>query len=415
MNESHPEYGSNIVYDRKSYLRRIEPFLGKPVIKVITGLRRSGKSCFLRQVVQRLKERHGAVDADIIVIDKESLEFQEIRTAEDLHEHVRNRRRSAKGRACLLVDEVQEIEQWERAIVSLAKPGDMDIVLTGSNAHMLSSELATLLSGRYVEFPIYTLSLAEFIQFRGDRAGAVEEEFGLYLRYGGFPALHLFDFTDETVYQYVSAVYSTILLKDIVRRYEIRNVPLLEGIGRYLCDNIGNLLTANRIARYLRSQRLKIGVETVQAYLGYFEDAQMVSKVPRFDIKGKRHFEINDKYYLNELGLRHSVLGFREGDIGGFLENLVFLDLKRRGYRVSVGKLGQAEVDFVATRENERVYVQVAYLLERPETVKREVDPLLAIQDNYPKYLVTMDRHFGQDIRGVRRIHLRDFLLREDM
>jgi predicted AAA+ superfamily ATPase len=402
------------VHTRNEYLDRIDPFLGKPVIKVITGLRRSGKSCFLRQIVQRLQERHGAVAADMILVDKESLEFQDLRTAQDLNAFVRQRRPKCKGKPCLLVDEVQEIAEWEKAIVSLAKPGDMDIVITGSNAHMLSSELATLLSGRYIEFPIQTLSFPEFMEFRADKAGSAEDEFGLYLRYGGFPALHLFDLLDETVYQYVSAVYSTILLKDIVRRYDIRNVPLLENIGRYLFDNIGNLVSANRIAMYLRSQRLRIGVETVQAYIGHFADAQLFSKVSRFDIEGKRHLEINDKYYLNELGLRHAILGFREGDIGAFLENLVFLDLKRRGYRVSVGKLGTAEVDFVATRERERIYVQVAYLLERPETVDRETRPLMAIEDNYPKYLVTLDRHFGNDIKGIRRLHAQDFLLRRD-
>lgn len=400
------------MHNRNEYLDRVEPFLGKPVIKVITGLRRSGKSCFLHQIVERLKERHGARDADITLIDKESLEFDSVRTASDLNAFVRQRRRQTKRRAYLLVDEVQEIAGWEKAIVSLAKPGDLDIVITGSNAHMLSSELATLLSGRYIEFPIHTLSLAEFLEFRGGKAGSLDEEFRLYLRYGGFPALHLFDLTDESVYQYVSAVYSTILLKDIVRRYDIRNVPLLENIGRYLLDNIGNLVSANGIARYLRSQHLKVGVETVQAYIAHFADAHVVSKVPRFDIRGKRHLEINDKYYLNDLGLRHAVLGFREGDIGGFIENLVFLDLKRRGYRVSVGKLGAAEVDFVATRERERFYVQVAYLLDRRETVDRETTPLMAIEDNYPKYLVTMDRHFGDDIHGIQRMHLQDFLLR---
>jgi len=402
------------MYERNGYLDRIDSFLGKPVIKVITGLRRSGKSCFLEQIVQRLKDRHGAVSADIIVIDKESLEFDEIRTARDLNGFIKQRRRQAKGRPYLLVDEVQEIADWEKAIVSLAKSGDMDIIITGSNAHMLSSELATLLSGRYIEFPIHTLSFGEFLQFRGDKAGTKDEEFRLYLRYGGFPALHLFDLTDEVAYQYISAVYSTILLKDIVRRYDIRNVPLLENIGRYLFDNVGNLVSANRIAMYLRSQHLKVGVETVQAYIGHFSDAHIVTRVPRFDIEGKRHLEINDKYYLNELGLRHAVLGFREGDIGGFLENLVFLDLKRRGYRVSVGKLRTAEVDFVATRENERLYIQVAYLLEQRETVKREIGPLMAIKDNYPKYLITLDRHFGDDIEGIHRLHLQDFLLRRE-
>jgi predicted AAA+ superfamily ATPase len=399
---------------RNSYLDHIAPFIGKPVIKVITGLRRSGKSCLLRQIAQRLLEQHNVEPRDILLVDKESLDFQDLRTANDLHTFVKQRRGRSKRRFYLFVDEVQEIEEWERAIVSLAKPEDMDLFITGSNAHMLSSELATLLSGRYVEFPVQTLGFPEFLAFRGGKAGATDREFDLYLRYGGFPALHLFDLADETVYQYVSAVYNTILLKDIVRRYEIRNVPLLENIGRYLFDSLGHLVSANRIAQYLRSQRLQVGVETIQAYLGHFTDARIVTRVPRFDIEGKRHLEINDKYYLNELGLRHALLGFREGDIGAFLENLVFLDLARRGYRVSMGKLRAAEIDFVATRERERIYIQVAYLLERPETVARETAPLLAIKDNYPKYLITLDRHFGDDLQGIHRLNLVEFLQRRE-
>lgn len=397
---------------RNTYLNRIEPFLGKPVIKVITGLRRSGKSCFLQMIRQRLCARHGVAASDIIAIDKESLDFDAITTARDLNDFVRKQRQRARGKPCLLVDEIQEIAGWEKAVASLAKPGDMDIIITGSNAHMLSSELATLLSGRYVEFPIHTLSFEEFLEFRAAKAGTRDEEFRRYLRYGGFPALHLFDLNDEMVYQYISAIYSTILLKDIVRRYDIRNVPLLENIGRYLFANIGSLVSAHRIAQYLRAQHLKVGVETVQAYIGHFVDAHIVTKAPRFDIQGKRYLEINDKYYLNELGLRHAVLGFREGDIAGFLENLVFLDLKRRGYRVAVGKLGSAEVDFVAMREREKIYIQVAYLLDRQETVKREIAPLMAIGDNYPKWLITLDRDFGDDIEGIQRLNLQDFLLR---
>lgn len=402
------------MYSRNSYLNRIEPFLGKPIIKVITGLRRSGKSCFLQMIIKRLRDRHVLAASHIIAIDKESFDFDFIVTARDLNDFVKKQRQRARGKTCLLVDEIQEISDWEKAIASLAKPGDMDIIITGSNAHMLSSELATLLSGRYVEFPIQTLSFGEFLEFRAGKTGSRDEEFRLYLRYGGFPALHLFDLNDETVYQYISAIYNTILLKDIVRRYDIRNVPLLENIGRYLFANIGSLVSANRIAQYLRSQHLKVGVETVQAYIGHFVDARIVTKVPRFDVQGKRHLEINDKYYLNELGLRHAVLGFREGDIAGFLENLVFLDLKRRGYDVAVGKLGSAEVDFVATREREKLYIQVAYLLARQETVKREIAPLMAIEDNYPKWLVTLDRDFGDDIEGIHRLNLQDFLLRQE-
>jgi predicted AAA+ superfamily ATPase len=389
--------------------------MGKPVVKVITGLRRAGKSCFLKQIMEWLKISRGVPASRILFVDKESLEFEKVAAAKDLYALAAGHRRHAsRGKIYLFVDEIQEISDWEKAVAALAARSDMDIIITGSNAHLFSSELATRLSGRYIEFPVYTLDFAEFLQFRGKDARAADVEFRNYLRFGGFPALHHFDLNEEVVYQYINAVYNTVLLKDIVRRHQIRQVSLLENIGRFAFDNIGNLFSANRVSDYLRSQRLKIGVDTVQNYLRCFLDAQILYKASRFDVKGKRHLEIGEKYYLGEIGLRHAILGYREGDISALLENLVFLALKKRGYRVSVGKTGDREVDFVAERERELIYVQVAYLLADSRVVGREIAPLLAIDDNYPKFILSMDRNFGEDIKGIHRVNLIDFLLDPD-
>ena len=398
------------MHKRSLYTDRISPFLGKPVVKVITGMRRVGKSYLLRQIIDQL-HAEGVAPANILYVDKESLDFEHIRTYRDLNALAKEAFEPRPGQKFLLVDEVQEIADWEKAIASLGGRGDVDILITGSNAHLFSSELATLLSGRYVEFPVYPLSFGEHLLFRGDRAADAQQEFLSYLRFGGLPAIHHFELEEELVYHYLGAIYDTILLKDIVKRHAVRNVQLLESIARYLFDNIGNVVSAKRIADYLKSQRLKVGVETVQNYLSYFLEALVAHRAQRYDLKGKRLLEIHDKYYLGDIGVRHALLGYREADINGLLENIVFLELRRRGYQVHVGKIGNREVDFVATRESERVYIQVAYLLATKETVDREFGVLMDIPDNYPKMVLSMDTAFGDDLDGIRRVNLVDFLL----
>ena len=398
------------MYTRNIYLDRIKPFLGKPVIKVITGMRRVGKSCLLRQLIASLRES-GIPAERILYIDKESLDFEHIGDYHDLNEAALSAFSGQTAPCYLVVDEVQEIGEWERAITSLAARGDVDVLISGSNAHLLSSELATLISGRYVEFRVYSLGFSEHLTFRGDEAGDNATEFERYLRLGGMPATHHFEQNEELIHQYIGSIYDTILLKDIVKRHSIRNVALLENIARYLCDNIGNTMSAKSIADYLKAQRLRVGVDTVQNYLGYFTEALVAHKVQRYDIKGKRLLEIHEKYYLNDVGIRHALLGYREADIGGILENIVYLELRRRGYDVSIGKFGDREVDFVATRKGEKLYVQVAYLLASPETIAREFGVLQSIPDNYPKLVLSLDTLFGQDMEGIQRLNLIDFLL----
>lgn len=400
------------MYKRNIYLDKIRPFIGKPIIKVITGMRRVGKSCLLRQVINVLKD-DGISPERIFRIDKESLDFEHIKTYSDLNREVLAAFSEKETPCFLIVDEVQEIEEWERAIISLAARGDIDIFISGSNAHLLSSELATLIAGRYIEIPVYSLGFAEHLQFSEKDRSSRQDEFTKFLRMGGMPATYHFERDEELIHQYIGSVYNTILLKDIVKRHSIRNVTLLENIARYLFDNIGNTLSAKRIADYLKAQRLRVGVDTVQNYLGYFTEAQLAHKVLRFDMKGKRHLELHEKYYLNEIGIRHALLGYREADIGGILENIVFIELKRRGYSVSIGKMGEREVDFIATRQNEKIYIQVAYLLASASTIEREFGVLTSIPDNYPKYVLSLDTVFGEDFEGIRRINLIDFLLSE--
>ena len=375
-------------------------------------MRRVGKSCLLRQVIDLLQE-DGVSPERILRIDKESLDFEHIKTYDDLNRTALAAFSGKEAPCYLVVDEVQEIEEWERAIISLAARGDIDILISGSNAHLLSSELATLISGRYIEIPVYSLGFAEHLQFSEQNHTHRQEEFSNFLRMGGMPATYHFERDEELIHQYIGSVYNTILLKDIVKRHAIRNVSLLENIARYLFDNTGNTMSAKRIADYLKAQRLRVGVDTVHNYLGYFTEALLAHKVLRYDMKGKRHLELHEKYYLNDIGIRHALLGYREADIGGILENIVFLELKRRGYSVSVGKLGDREVDFIATRQNEKIYIQVAYLLASPETIEREFGVLKSIPDNYPKYVLSLDTLFGENFDGIQRINLIDFLLSE--
>lgn len=402
------------MYKRIFYINKIYPYLDKPVIKVITGMRRVGKSFFLKMLMEEFRSRDIS-EKRILYINKESLEFDHIQTYRDLFQYVTEIFSGVEEKKYLFVDEIQEIAGWEKAIVSFFSSDSFDIYITGSNAKLLSSDIATLISGRYIEIPLYSLSFQEFLLFRDEKRQSKNEEFSTYLWAGGLPAIHHFDFDREVVYQYISAIFNTILLKDVVQRHNIRNISLLENITRYIFGNVGNIFTAKKVTDYLRSQKLQIGIETVQNYISYLVSTLAVFKVPRYDIRGKRLLEFHEKYYLGDIALRHALLGYREGDISGMLENLVFLELHRRGYRVFVGKIGNKEIDFIAEKENKKIYVQVAYLLVSPETIEREFSVLKSINDNYPKYVISLDTSFGADVSGIRRINMIDFLLENDI
>ncbi|MCP4603595.1 MAG: ATP-binding protein [Proteobacteria bacterium] len=397
------------MHKRNSYISRIEPFIDKPVIKIITGMRRVGKSCFLKLLEESLIER-GIKEKSIISVNLDTIEAEPLLNYKALYGRIKEETPNT-GKTYVMIDEVQECAEWERTVETLFNDPRYDIFITGSNAQMLSSELATKLSGRYVEFPIYSLCFSEYLDFMGLAGEDAHTHFSQFLKTGGLPALHHFDRNEEVIYQYIESLYNTILLKDVIKRHNLRNVSLLENITRYTFDNIGNIFSSKKIADYVKSQRMSVGVETVQNYLAYIVYTYALHKVMRYDIKGKRLLEIHEKYYLGDIGLRHALLGYREGDIAGMLENIVYLELLKRGYKVHIGKLDKFEVDFIAERAGERKYIQVAYLLSERATLEREIKPLKAIKDNYSKLLLTTDTLFGSDIEGIRILNIVDFLL----
>ena len=397
--------------ERTRYFNKIEPFIGKPMIKVISGLRRCGKSTFMKMLIDHLIKK-GTAESNIIYISMELMEFEFINDYKALYKHVKNVLPKNSKKKYLFVDEIQEIPGWEKAVNSIYAENLADIYITGSNSRLFSSEFATLLTGRYIEIPMFTLGFNEFLQFRGT-GKEKEKEFELYLKYGGLPGIHNLDFEDEIVFQYINSIFNTILLKDIVARYSIRDISLLEKITAFVFDNCGSITSSKKIADYLKSQHIKTGVDTVQNYISYLRDAHLVYKMGRFDLKGKRHLELHEKYYTSDVGIRHSVLGYKKNDIAGLLENIVYLELLRRGFTVSAGKFDDLEVDFVASRNDEVIYLQVTYLLASKEVEDREFKPLEKINDNYPKMVLSMDTIWGTNRNGIVRRNIIDFLLDE--
>ncbi len=391
---------------RPHYIERITPFIGGGLIKVITGQRRVGKSYMLFQIMDEIRKRDP--DAAILYINKELHEFQEIRTDRDLMNYLKARE-EAERPVHLFIDEVQEIGGFERALRSLTAGGGYDIYCTGSNATLLSGELATLLSGRYVEIRVYGLSYPEFLRFHD-----LPEEpasFSKYLRYGGLPYLRHLSLEDEIVFDYLINIYHTIVLKDVVARHGIRNVDFLERLTEFLADNVGNLFSAKRISDFLKSQKIRTTPNTVLTYLAYLTDAFFISKVRRSEVGGRKIFEIGEKYYFEDLGLRNTIVGYSPKHIGRLLENVVFGHLQSAGHRVTVGQMGSKEIDFVCDRKGKRRYVQVTYLLADERTHEREFGNLLAVPDNHDKVVLSMDEMAdGGDHKGIRHHHIRTFL-----
>ncbi len=399
------------MYIRKEYLEWMQGYKDTPFVKVLSGMRRVGKSTLLQQFRDWLIQENGVTAEQILFIDLESVEFHRIKEYLQLHEEVKTAFASVVGKKYLFIDEVQEVDGWEKALASLLKTNECDIYITGSNAHLLSSDLATYLAGRYVQMEIYSFSYHEFLAVSGSETHN-DELFQNYLTFGGFPGITMLKTDANTRFRALGDLYSSIVLRDIVARYQIRNVGLLENLISFFFDNIGNPVTAKSIADYLKSQRISVTVDTVQTYIGYLSACYAIHRVKRYDLKGKRFLELNEKHYLGDVGLRHALLGYRSGDIGQLLENIVYLELRRRGYSVAVGKTGELEVDFVAEKSGNKVYVQVAYILGSPETRAREFASLKAVPDSFPKFVVTMDL-LRQNEDGIRHIFLPDFLLGE--
>lgn len=394
---------------RKEYLSHIVSHLNRGMMIFLIGQRRVGKSFMLLQLRDWLIENH--TGSTIVYISKELLEFNHIGNARELYDYV-SPKFSAEGENYLLIDEVQDIEGYEDALRSLHAEDRCQIVATGSNAYIFSSELSTRLGGRYIEIPIYGLSYLEFLVFHG--LGDTDESLNDYLRVGGLPGLRLYDIKDEIlVRDYLQGVYNTIMMRDVVAREKIRNIPFIENLSRFIADNIGKLISNSSIVKFMKSQGEKISEALTSAYIDHLCKALIIKPVARYDIHGKKLFELISKYYFADHGIRNFLCGFNlRGSIEKIMENVVYLHLLELGYAVSVGILRAGEIDFVATRGSRTLYVQVAYLLASEETIDREFGNLARINDNYPKYVVSMDPVSGNlpEYPGIRHVHLREFL-----
>ena len=399
---------------RNLYLEEIKKYINKPIIKVITGMRRSGKSMILKLIQEELKN-DGIDEKNIIYINFESLVFMDIKNFETLYKYIIEKTDNISGKIYILLDEIQEVKGWEKAINSFLVDLDVDIYITGSNANLLSSELATYIAGRYIEIKIYPLSFQEYIDFASENNKktplSIDEYFYQYLNFGGLPGIHIFNYNKEEIYQYLADVYNSILLRDVIARNNIRDIELLERVVLYIMDNIGNTFSAKSISDFLKNQGRKLSIETIYNYLKALENAFIISKVQRYDIKGKNILETQEKYYLSDLGFRNAKLGYQSNDISSYLENIIFLELLRRKYKVNVGKKNNKEIDFIANLRDENLYLQVTYLLASPETIEREFFPLKAIKDNYPKMVLSMDNLPESNIEGIKRKRIIDFLL----
>ena len=390
---------------RPIYLNRILPFVGKNLIKVLIGQRRVGKSYLLLQLIDQI--RQAEPDANIVYINKELNDFEAIVDHKSLNKYLEAQIIPGK-RNYIFIDEIQDIAGFEKTLRSLHAKGEHDIYITGSNAFLLSGELATYLSGRYIEFKIFGLTYLEFLEFRNLQDGA--EPFLQYIKYGGLPYLVNLELKDEFVFDYLRNIYAAILFKDVVARHSIRNISLLENLVRYLADNIGNLLSAKSVSDFLKAQKISVSPNVILNYLSFLEEAFFILKVNRTELRGKKIFEIGQKFYLEDMGLRHAFLGYRPSDIGKILENIVYVHLRVAGYEVHVGKYQDKEIDFVCQRGNEKLYIQVAYLLTDEQTIAREFGNLELISDNYPKYVLSMDNYPSGNRNGIEHKQVRDFL-----
>lgn len=392
---------------RQSYIDKIEKYLGKETIIVLVGQRRVGKSCMLKMIRDRKKTEEGN---NIIYIDKEKREFDNIQTYQDLNNYIGQHFLSDKHNY-ILIDEIQDIKEFERSIRSYRTEPNTDIIITGSNARMLSNELSTLIGGRYKEIYIQSLSYNEFLTFHNLQDN--DESLSLYIQYGGLPGLAKIGLEEDDAREYQMDIYHTVLLKDVIMRNQIRNVPFLENLVRFLADNTGKLISANSISKYMKSQGETIASAAIINYISFLCEAYILHKVNRYDIHGKRIFETNDKFYFEDNGIRNAIAGgTREGDIEKVIENIIYQHLVRLGYQVYVGQLQAGEIDFVCTKpKGERIYVQASYIIADDATREREFGNLRLIKDNYPKYVISMTPLVTKnDDGGITHLHLRKFL-----
>lgn len=398
---------------RPEYVEKIMAYMDTPFVKILTGVRRCGKSTIMKMLRTEVEKRGVRTDR-ILSYNFDSLEYADM-TAKELFSVIKSHL-SSEEKTYLFLDEIQEIPEWEKVVNSLMSDYNVDIYVTGSNSRMMSSEISTYLTGRYVSFRIYPLSFGEYLQFRKGytQVDDPRRELVRYLQFGGFPALHLRDYAKEEAYAIVRDIYHSTIFTDIVRRNQIRKIDQLERVVRYVFDNVGNTFSAASITKYLKSEQRTLDNETVYNYLAKLESAYILHRCNRYDIKGKEILKTQEKFYLADPALRYCILGYNADSAASMLENVVYLELLRRGYDVTVGKLEGYEIDFIATKRDEKIYVQVAKEIKNDSTREREYGRLLEIPDNYPKYVLLADDYAGGNYQGIKTIHIADFLLSKD-
>ena len=392
---------------RPQYMDALKTYRDVPLVKILAGIRRCGKSTILDMLYDDLL-KSGIAEDHIIRMRYTSEEFDDGMTDKDMYRDIKEQMKD-DGRYYLLLDEVQEVEGWEKAVNSLLENADTDIYVTGSNSKVMSSEISTYLTGRYISIPVYTLSFAEFLDFKKDDDRSQKDLLNEYLRFGGFPIVALNHFDERSAYQIVEGIYNSVVKNDIAKRHNIMNYDLFDSVVRFIVENVGKTFSANAIAKFLKSEGRSLSVETVYNYLDWLEKAFVIYRCQRYDLQGKSVLKTQEKYYLADASLKYCILGFRPQSIAAMLENIVYFELRRRGYEVYIGKNETKEIDFVAVQRDERIYIQVCRTLS--EESDREISNLLEIKDNYPKYVVTLDELATGNVNGVRIVHLADFLL----
>lgn len=400
--------------ERPLYLDKIMPFVDTPFVKILTGVRRCGKSTILKMIIKKLREEKHVDDEQILNYRFDSMEYGDM-TTKELYLELKSKIIQSK-KTYLFLDEIQEIEGWEKVVNTLASDFDVDIYITESNSRMMSSEISTYLTGRYITFHIYTLSFEEYLMFKKSYMTLkdLKQEFSQYVRLGGFPATHLQDYSQDEVYTIVKDIYNSTIFSDIVRRNQVKKIDQLERVVKYTFNNIGNTFSAKSISNYFKSEQRKIDNETVYSYLEKLQKAYILHKCSRYDLQGKNILKTQEKFYLADVSLRYSELGYTVDSVASSLENIVYLELRRRGYNVYIGKTKDKEIDFVATKQNEKIYVQVTQEIKSEKIQKREYEQLLEIRDNYPKYVVMADDFAGGNYEGIKTMNIVDFLLSKE-
>lgn len=396
---------------REEYLKKLFTYMDAPIIKILAGIRRCGKSTILEMLHKELISK-GIDESNIICKRYTSFEIDDCYTAKDMYNDIKKEMIN-DNKYYLLLDEVQEIDGWEKAINSLLEDTNADIYVTGSNSKLMSSEISTYLTGRYVLIPVYPLSFKEYLDFKSSSTKSEKELLNEYIKFGGFPIVALGNYDEQSAYQIVEGIYNSVITSDITKRHNIVNFDLFNRVVKFIIENVGKTFSANSIVKFLKSEGRALSVESIYNYLEWLEKAFVIYRCRRYDLQGKSVLKTQEKFYLADQSLKYCIMGFNPKSIASMLENIVYFELKRRGYEVYIGKLGTKEIDFVAIKRDERIYVQVCRTL--PENSDREIGNLLAIKDQYPKYVVTLDELSTGNVNGIKIIHLFDFLLKEEL